>query len=70
MQGLFVKFIQQETQTRVQVKGLGSGFIETDSGQESIDPMHIHVTYVCFLTYSGSLSMLTDIVNYLVDPIK
>ncbi|KAK4703346.1 hypothetical protein P7C70_g2880, partial [Phenoliferia sp. Uapishka_3] len=42
--GLFVKYIQQETQTRVQIKGLGSGFVETDTGRESEDPMHVHVT--------------------------
>ncbi|KAM0749289.1 hypothetical protein T439DRAFT_327019 [Meredithblackwellia eburnea MCA 4105] len=42
--GLFVKFIQQETQTRVQIKGTGSGFIETDTGRESEDAMHVHVT--------------------------
>ncbi|KAK4046242.1 hypothetical protein OIV83_006221 [Microbotryomycetes sp. JL201] len=41
--GLFVKFIQQETGTRVQIKGTGSGFIETETGRESEDPMHIHV---------------------------
>lgn len=44
LQGLFVKYIQQETQTRVQIKGLGSGFVETDTGREGEDPMHIHVT--------------------------
>lgn len=43
-QGLFVKYIQQETQTRVQIKGIGSGFVETDTGRESDDPMHINVT--------------------------
>lgn len=43
-QGLFVKFIQQETGTRVQIKGMGSGFIETETGRESEDPMHVHVT--------------------------
>lgn len=42
--GLFVKYIQQETQTRVQIKGLGSGFIETDTGRENEDEMHVHVT--------------------------
>jgi hypothetical protein len=44
LQGLFVKYIQQETQTRVQIKGIGSGFVETDTGREGEDPMHIHVT--------------------------
>ena len=43
-QGLFVKYIQQETQTRVQIKGLGSGFIEQETGRESDEPMHIHIT--------------------------
>ncbi|GAA5874168.1 hypothetical protein JCM1840_000373 [Sporobolomyces johnsonii] len=42
--GLFVKYIQQETQTRVQIKGIGSGYIETETGRESDDPMHINVT--------------------------
>jgi len=43
-QGMFVKHIQQETGTRVQIKGLGSGFFETDTGRESDEPMHIHIT--------------------------
>lgn len=41
--GLFVKHIQQETNTRVQIKGQGSGFIEPDIGRESEDPMHINI---------------------------
>ncbi|KZT34080.1 hypothetical protein SISSUDRAFT_992300 [Sistotremastrum suecicum HHB10207 ss-3] len=43
-QGVFVKHIQQETGTRVQIKGLGSGFIEQETGRESDEPMHIHIT--------------------------
>lgn len=43
-QGLFVKYIQQETSARVQIKGLGSGFIETDTGRESDEPMHVHIS--------------------------
>jgi len=46
LQGLFVKWIQQETQTRVQIKGIGSGYIETETGMESQEPMHIAITYV------------------------
>lgn len=42
--GTFVKYIQAETGTRVQIKGRGSGFIETDTGRESDDEMHIHIT--------------------------
>lgn len=45
-QGMFVKYIQQETGTRVQIKGLGSGFVDQETGKESDEPMHIHITYV------------------------
>jgi hypothetical protein len=41
---MFVKYIQQETSTRVQIKGQGSGFYESETGRESDDPMHIHIT--------------------------
>ena len=47
-QGMFVKYIQQETGTRVQIKGLGSGFVDQETGQEHDEPMYIHVTYVAF----------------------
>lgn len=43
-QGLFVKHIQQETSARVQIKGQGSGFIENDTGRESDEPMHVHIS--------------------------
>jgi hypothetical protein len=43
-QGLFVKHIQQETGARVQIKGVGSGFIESDTGRESDEPMHVHIS--------------------------
>jgi len=42
--GMFVKYIQQETGTRVQIKGLGSGFVDQETGQEHDEPMYIHVT--------------------------
>ncbi|KAI0747010.1 hypothetical protein C8Q80DRAFT_1178811 [Daedaleopsis nitida] len=42
--GMFVKYIQQETGTRVQIKGLGSGFVDQDTGHEHDEPMFIHVT--------------------------
>ncbi|EST04616.1 K Homology domain, type 1 [Kalmanozyma brasiliensis GHG001] len=41
--GMFVKYIQSETGTRVQIKGLGSGFIESDTGAELNEPMHIAI---------------------------
>ncbi|KAH7890973.1 hypothetical protein F5I97DRAFT_1840394 [Phlebopus sp. FC_14] len=42
--GVFVKYIQQETGTRVQMKGVGSGFVEQELGRESDEPLHIHIT--------------------------
>ncbi|KAL0262990.1 hypothetical protein SLS55_001965 [Diplodia seriata] len=41
--GAYVKHIQQETRCRVQIKGRGSGFIEHNTGQESDEPMYLHV---------------------------
>ena len=43
-QGAFVKYIQSETNTRVQIKGIGSGFYEAETNRESDEPMHIHIT--------------------------
>ncbi|KAF5341841.1 hypothetical protein D9611_001969 [Ephemerocybe angulata] len=42
--GSFVKYIQSETSTRVQIKGAGSGFIDQETGQEEPVPMYIHIT--------------------------
>jgi hypothetical protein len=57
-QGLFVKYIQQETGTRVQIKGIGSGFVDQETGRESDEPMHIHITYA-FSPPTSSAQQLT-----------
>lgn len=44
--GMFVKYIQAETGTRVQIKGLGSGFIENETGREAEEPMHVYIRQV------------------------
>ncbi|KAJ5763819.1 hypothetical protein N7533_002500 [Penicillium manginii] len=41
--GAYVKHIQQKTRCRVQIKGRGSGFIESSTGQESDESMFLHV---------------------------
>ncbi|MCJ1315043.1 hypothetical protein MMC15_000357 [Xylographa vitiligo] len=41
--GAYVKHIQQETRCRVQIKGRGSGFMEHGTGNESDEPMYLHV---------------------------
>ncbi|WBW71504.1 KH domain RNA-binding protein, involved in splicing [Schizosaccharomyces osmophilus] len=40
-QGAYVKHIQQETRTRVQIKGQGSAFIEPSTNRESDEPLHL-----------------------------
>ncbi|KAI9006854.1 eukaryotic type KH-domain type I [Hyaloraphidium curvatum] len=41
--GSYVKHIQSLTGTRVQVKGRGSNFIETSTGREADDELHVHI---------------------------
>ncbi|KAF2269272.1 hypothetical protein CC78DRAFT_575374 [Lojkania enalia] len=38
-----VKWVQQETGCKVQIKGRGSGYIEPLTGQESDEPMYLHI---------------------------
>ncbi|RDB18438.1 Uncharacterized protein C30D11.14c [Hypsizygus marmoreus] len=42
--GSFVKYIQHETGARVQIKGIGSGFVDQETGRESDEPLYIHIT--------------------------
>lgn len=58
-QGLFVKYIQNETAARVQIKGMGSGFVENETGRESDEPMHVHV--------SGPEQIMVDRANELAE---
>ncbi len=53
-QGQYVKHVQNETRTRVQLKGYGSGYLEADTGRESDEPLYINILYVqrCCLTVS------------------
>lgn len=41
--GSYVKHIQQETRCKVQIKGRGSGFLESTTNQESDEDMFLHV---------------------------
>ncbi|OAD66805.1 hypothetical protein PHYBLDRAFT_118893 [Phycomyces blakesleeanus NRRL 1555(-)] len=43
-QGAYVKHIQNETGSRVQLKGRGSGFYETNTGVEAEEPLHVHIS--------------------------
>lgn len=61
--GMFVKYIQQETNTKVQIKGLGSGFLEQDTGQESNDAMHINVTGPDVQQFSYARELSEDLIS-------
>ncbi|KAK9474095.1 uncharacterized protein V1510DRAFT_361774, partial [Dipodascopsis tothii] len=41
--GANVKHIQNETRTRVQIRGHGSQYLEVDTGREADEPLHLHV---------------------------
>lgn len=44
--GSYVKHIQSETGSRVQIKGRGSGYLEVATNRECDEDLHLHVTYV------------------------
>lgn len=54
-----MKHIQQETRCRVQIKGRNSGFVEHGSGQESDEPMYLHVALVFVI----SLTIFNTLIN-------
>ncbi|KAF9586521.1 hypothetical protein BGW38_003207 [Lunasporangiospora selenospora] len=41
--GQYVKHVQNETHTRVQLKGRGSGYLEVESGQEADESLYINI---------------------------
>ncbi|EPQ31616.1 uncharacterized protein PFL1_06840 [Pseudozyma flocculosa PF-1] len=61
--GMFVKYIQSETGTRVQIKGLGSGFIETDTGREADEPMHINVAGPSDEQIKAAMALAEDLLD-------
>lgn len=42
--GSFFKSVQSRTNCKIQVKGLGSNFIESDTGREANEPFFLHIT--------------------------
>ncbi|CAO3589452.1 unnamed protein product [Absidia cylindrospora] len=43
-QGAYVKHISSVTGCRIQLRGKGSGFYEQETGMESEEPLHIHIS--------------------------
>ncbi|WFD29908.1 hypothetical protein MSPP1_000922 [Malassezia sp. CBS 17886] len=63
--GLFVKYIQNETRVRTQIKGIGSGYLETLTGQEAEEPMHVHLTGPDEVQLKKATEMAIDLVDAL-----
>ncbi|KAI9143250.1 hypothetical protein BKA69DRAFT_1026903, partial [Paraphysoderma sedebokerense] len=42
--GAYVKHIQKETGARVQLKGIGSGYTDAETGREADEPLHVWVS--------------------------
>ena len=61
--GSNVKFVQQETRTRIQIKGQGSGFEEVATGREADEPMYLHVTGPDVAELHRAKGMLEDLVE-------
>ncbi|CDH60401.1 eukaryotic type kh-domain type i [Lichtheimia corymbifera JMRC:FSU:9682] len=62
-QGSFVKHIQSETGTRVQLKGKGSGFYETSTGLEAEEPLHVHITCTREEGLEKAVELTRDLIN-------
>ncbi|PKI82945.1 hypothetical protein MVES_003305 [Malassezia vespertilionis] len=61
--GLFVKYIQNETRVRTQIKGIGSGYLESDTGRELDEPMHVHLTSPEESQLQRATELATDLVD-------
>ncbi|KAI8379568.1 uncharacterized protein BYT42DRAFT_495765 [Radiomyces spectabilis] len=65
-QGSYVKHIQNETGSRVQLKGKGSGFYETDTGVESEEDLHVHIS----CSRQEGLDQAVKLTQDLIDTVK
>lgn len=57
-----VKFIQQETRTKIQIKGRGSGWMDHITEKESDEPMHLHITGPDMAEVQRAKGMVEDLV--------
>lgn len=54
--GQNVKYIQEKTGCKVQIKGRGSGFIEHNTSAESDEPMYLSIAYVLHILSSNKIN--------------
>ncbi|CAN6667311.1 hypothetical protein TRVA0_039S00650 [Trichomonascus vanleenenianus] len=59
--GQNMKHIQNETGCRVQIKGLGSGYVDRMTGQEDPVPLHIHVIGNSTESVATAIEMCEDL---------
>jgi hypothetical protein len=61
--GAYVKHIQQETGSRVQLKGKGSGFYESSTGVESEEPLHVHISCIREEGLDAAVKLTQDLID-------
>lgn len=59
--GQNVKYIQNETRTRIQLKGIGSSYEEVSTGREADEPMFLHVTGPDVVEVQRAKGMVEDL---------
>ncbi|CAO3699447.1 unnamed protein product [Rhizopus stolonifer] len=62
-QGAFVKHIVQETGARVQLKGRGSGFIDSTTRKESDEDLHVHITCMAEDGLESAIKLTEDLLS-------
>jgi hypothetical protein len=61
--GSFVKHIQSETNTRVIIRGQGSGYLEVASGAESEEPLHVFISGANQENVDRAKQFLSDLIE-------
>ncbi|GJJ74827.1 hypothetical protein EMPS_07185 [Entomortierella parvispora] len=61
--GQYVKHVQNESRTRVQLKGQGSGFLEVETGRESDEPLYINILGHSQEDVDHAESLCQDLIN-------
>jgi len=65
-QGSFVKHIQSETNTRVVIRGRGSGYLEVATGQEADEALHVSISGATQENVDKAKQFLADLMETVV----
>ncbi|XP_052279641.1 KH homology domain-containing protein 4-like isoform X2 [Dreissena polymorpha] len=59
----FLQHIQAETGAKVTLRGKRSGFLETNTGQEAMEPMHVHLQHVSHVGLKQARDLATNLIQ-------